>query len=186
MYGMINLAIQEFLSERYGQPVWQSIKEQAAPSVDHFLTMEQYSDEVTRALVLKASEITGKSAEVTLDDIGEYWIGFALRSGYGELLAIIGKSLPEALNNLDNMHTRVGLIFPDLRPPSFWCTDVDDHSLVLHYQSERPGLAPMVPGLVRGLGTLLNTSVSVQHIVRREDAADHDQFLVTFGAMSRD
>jgi heme-NO-binding protein len=180
MYGMINLAIQAFLSERYGKPVWQSIKEQAAPDIDHFLTMEEYSDDVTTALVLKAAEITRESAAVTLDRIGEYWIGFALRSGYGELLSLIGTNLPEALNNLDNMHTRVGLIFTDLRPPSFWCTDVQDHSLVLHYQSERTGLAPMVPGLVRGLGQFLQTSVSVQHVVRREEDADHDQFLVTF------
>jgi hypothetical protein len=38
------------------------------------------------------------------------------------LLDIIGSNLPEVLNNLDNMHIRVALAFPDLRPPSFWCS----------------------------------------------------------------
>ena len=73
------------------------------------------------------------------------------------MLDIIGSNLPETLNNLENMHTRVALAFPDLRPPPFWCTDVDDHSLILQYLSERGGLTPMIPGAVRSLGRLFDT-----------------------------
>ena len=83
------------------------------------------------------------------------------------------------------MHTRVALAFPDLRPPSFWCTDVDEHSLILHYLSERQGLAAMIPGTVRGLGRLFDTEATVRQVASREDGADHDQFLVTFHAKSQ-
>ena len=38
-----------------------------------------------------------------LNELGEYFTGYAKRSGHGELLDIIGSKLPEALNNLDNM-----------------------------------------------------------------------------------
>jgi hypothetical protein len=179
MYGMVNLAIQGFLTERYGQAVWETVKQQVAPDLDHFLTMEQYPEEVTQGLVAAAAEITEKPMHELLDDIGEYFTGYAKRSGHGELLDIIGGSLPEALNNLDNMHTRVALAFPDLRPPSFWCTDVDEGSLILHYLSERTGLAPMIPGAVRGLAGMFGTDVVVRQVVSREDGADHDQFLVT-------
>ena len=169
MYGMVNLAIEGLLTERYGHSVWQTIKDRAAPGIDRFLTMEQYPDEVIQGLVAAAAEITG----------------YAQRSGHGELLDIIGSNLPEALNNLDNMHTRVALAFPDLRPPSFWCTDVDDHSLILHYLSERTGLTPMIPGAVRGLAGMFGTEVVVRLVASREDGADHDQFLVTYNAKSQ-
>jgi len=181
MYGMVNLAIQEFISQRFGDPVWQDIKKRAAPDISHFLTMEQYPDDVTVGMVNVAAEITGEVLPSLLDAIGEFWVEFALRSGYGELLRIIGTTLPETLSNLDNMHTRVGLSFPDLKPPSFWCTEVTDHSLILHYQSEREGLGQMVPGTVRGLAAMLNTTASVQQIADREDGADHNRYLVTFG-----
>jgi len=181
MYGMVNLAIQEMFTKRFGETVWQEIKERAAPGIDHFLTMEQYPDDVTQGMMMTASEISGDSIMALMEDVGEYFVGFALHSGYGELLRIIGTTLPETLSNLDNMHARVGLSFPDLRPPTFWCTDVDEHSLVLHYQSVRDGLGPMIPGTVRGLATMLKTTATVEWIASRTDGADHDQFLVTFG-----
>jgi hypothetical protein len=130
---MVNLAIEGLLTERYGPSVWQTVKDRAAPGIDRFLTMEQYPEEVTQGLVAAAAEITGRPMDEMLNELGEYFTGYAKRSGHGELLDIIGNNLPEALDNLDNMHTRVALAFPDLRPPSFWCTDVDDHSLI------RPG-----------------------------------------------
>jgi hypothetical protein len=144
--------------------------------------MEQYPEDVTQGLVM--AEITGKPWMSSRRD-WRVFHRYAKRSGHGEVPDIIGKSLPEALNNLDNMHTRVALAFPDLRPPSFWCTDVDDHSLILHYQSERSGLAPMIPGTVRGLGRLFDTEATVRQVASREDGADHDQFLVTFAPMSQ-
>jgi hypothetical protein len=185
MYGMVNLAIEGLLTERYGQSVWQTVKDKAAPGIDCFLTMEQYLEEVTQGLVVAAAEITGRPMDEMLNELGEYFTGYVQRSGHGELLDIIGSNLPEALNILDNMHTRVALAFPDLRPPSFWCTDVDDHSLILHYLSERSGLASMIPGAVRGLGGLFNTEATVRQVASRGDGADHDQFLVTYNARSK-
>lgn len=181
MYGMVNLAIQGFISERYGETVWQEVKARAAPSIEQFLTMEQYPDEMTQGIMMAASEISGDNIAELMDNVGEYFVGFARHSGYGELLQIIGTTLPETLSNLDNMHTRVGLSFPELRPPVFWCTEVEEHSLVLHYQSVREGLGSMIPGTVRGLAAMLNTTAEIEWIASRQDGADHDQFRVTFG-----
>jgi len=82
--------------------------------------------------------------------------------------------------NLHALHSHVAAGFPALRPPSFWCTDVGDGQLRLHYQSEREGLAPMVVGLVKGLGGVFNTPVTVSHVVPR-GSGTHDEFHVTYG-----
>jgi len=42
MYGMVNLAIEGLLTERYGHSVWQTVKDRTAPGIDRFLTMEKY------------------------------------------------------------------------------------------------------------------------------------------------
>jgi hypothetical protein len=43
------------------------------------------------------------------------------QEGYGDLMDMSGETLPEFLQNLDELHARVGVIFPKLQPPSFDC-----------------------------------------------------------------
>jgi len=56
--------------------------------------------------------------------------------------------------------------------PRFRLIDVDDKTMRLEYHSTRQGLAPMVVGLLRGLGIRFNTTLDISH-TRRED---HDEF----------
>ncbi|MEM7343572.1 MAG: heme NO-binding domain-containing protein, partial [Chloroflexota bacterium] len=149
-------------------------------STDEFLSMEQYPDADSVALVVATAEIQDRDPAAVLEEIGEYWIEFALNSHYGDLLRISGDTLPEILMNLNNLHERIGQAFPNLDPPSFWCTDVAENSLTLHYVSNRAGLTPMVAGLIKGLSNMLNASCTVTQTVALADGAHHDEFLVTF------
>jgi hypothetical protein len=72
-------------------------------------------------------------------------------------MATGGRTLREFLLNLPDLHTRVALIFPELRPPEFACSEVTANSLRLHYRSTREGLTPFVVGLVEGLGGMFQT-----------------------------
>ena len=71
---------------------------------------------------------------------------------------------------------RVALLFPNLCPPRFACTDVTEHSLALHYHSHREGLAPFVRGLLSGLAQRFGESPDVQHVQKRSEGASHDIF----------
>jgi Haem-NO-binding len=96
------------------------------------------------------------------------------------MMDMSGDTLPEFLENLDNLHARVGVSFPKLQPPSFECSDIEEDSLSLHYRSNREGLAPMVFGLVKGLGTRFDTEVDITQTQSRDDGAEHDEFLVKY------
>ena len=109
-----------------------------------------------------ASEVLGLSAEEVLKAFGEHWVLYTGKEGYGEMLKMAGNTLPTFLQNVDNLHTRVGHLFPGMTPPSFRCTDIRENSLRLHYYSTRPGLAPMVIGLVNGLAVMFK-SFSAPH-----------------------
>jgi hypothetical protein len=176
MYGMVNLAIQEFLCGHYGSDIWAATRSKSSMEIDHFLTMEQYPDQLSFDILTAASDLVGEPVSRLLEKLGEYWIGFAERSGYGELMDVLGNDLFEALQNLDNLHTRVGFAFPDLLPPSFWVTELHGDSLVLHYQSARVGLAPMVIGLVKGLGRRYSQNVGIEQI--DSPGSDHHRFKV--------
>jgi hypothetical protein len=88
--------------------------------------------------------------------------------------------LPEFLQNLDDLHARVGVNFPQLTPPSFEAEASEPGTMHLHYHSQREGLAPMVIGLVEGLGDRFDTPVEVDQLACRSEGADHDVFEVRY------
>lgn len=192
MYGMVNRAIRECITDHHGEDVWAKALKGSKASDDDFVRMQHYSDEVTVSLVVATAEHTGKSVDEILEEVGVFWIDFALKSDYGPLLRQSGKTLPEVLASLDALHSRLEQAFPDLTPPSFWCSDADESQTqalaegqeapVLHYLSERDGLSAFVKGLVRGLGKMLSTDCSIQQTASKADGAEHDEFFIEYSS----
>lgn len=180
MYGLVNKAIEDMVCTQFGEKTWKEIKQKAELEIDTFISMEGYPDDVTHKLVKAASEVLGLSSSEIMQAFGEFWVKYTAQEGYGEMMEMSGDNLPEFLENLDNLHARVGVIFPKLKPPSFDCTNQTEETLSLHYHSDRQGLAPMVVGLVKGLGTRFDTEVYVTQTESREEGADHDAFLIKY------
>lgn len=166
--------------QSFGQEIWQEIQQKAGLAIETFISMEGYPDDVTHRLVKAASEVLGLSASEVMQAFGEYWVQYTAQEGYGEMMDMSGETLPEFLENLDQLHARVGLIFPHLQPPSFDCTDQTEDAMNLHYRSQRAGLTSMVVGLIKGLGSRFNTEVKVTLVESREQGANHDEFLIQY------
>ena len=83
----------------------------------------------------------------------------------------LGNSLPEALENMDNLHSRLAMSYKSLKAPSFWCTQKTDSSLVLYYFSKRQGLTSMVQGLVQGLAKRFELKARVSLLSTEESQA---------------
>ena len=180
MYGLVNKAFEDLVRSRSGEDTWETIKRNSGVDIDVFVSMDTYPDDVTYKLVGAASEVLGLSVEEVLKAFGEHWVLYTGKEGYGEMLKMAGNTLPTFLQNLDNLHTRVGLLFPGMTPPSFRCTDIREDSLRLHYYTTRPGLAPFVIGLVNGLGVMFKTEIDITQTHSRSQGADHDEFLITY------
>jgi hypothetical protein len=182
MYGMVNKALQDMVSSRQGAAVWEQVCQRAGVHDELFLSNQPYPDELTYRLVGATAEITRWPVPELLAAFGEWWVLDTAAKGYGALMAVTGQSLGEFLHNLDHLHTRVAMIFPQLRPPQLTCTDLTPHSLELHYVSSRAGLTPFVVGLVHGLAKRFSVPVRVELRASREQGADHDILLVDWSA----
>jgi Haem-NO-binding len=178
MYGMVNRAIEEMVTENFGEATWEQIKTAAGVDVEMFISNEGYPDDLTYRLVAAAAQILEMPAEDVLEAFGIYWILHTATEGYGDLMDAGGHSLGEFLGNLPGFHARVALIYPNLKPPTFRTTDVKPTSLHLHYFSSRPGLQPFVIGLVKGLAKKYDSAVQITTLRSRETGADHEEFLV--------
>lgn len=177
---MVNKAVEDLVVTGFGQESWNAIKLRAGVEDDVFLSNESYPDSLTYDLVEAASEVLGMEAREVLVAFGEHWVLVTGKQGYGSMMEAGGRTLPEFLINLPTFHTRVAMIFPNLQPPRFSCTDVTENSLVLHYHSHRPGLTYFVVGLLQGLGKMFLSPTSVEVTRRKSDGADHDEFLVSW------
>lgn len=182
MYGMVNKSLQSMVSDRYGADVWGRIKKRAGVDIDVFVSNAGYPDDITYGLIGAASETLNVPARTMLEEFGKYWVLVTARAGYGDLLYSGGKTFRDFLINLPAFHNRVCLIFPELQPPEFSCSEIEANSLRLHYHSKRPGLAPFVIGLIRGLSEMYDTAAQIEHISSREDGAEDDVFRISWQA----
>jgi len=180
VYGLVNKAIQDFAVTAGGEDAWERIRERAEVEALAFVSMQSYPDELTYRLVGAAAEVFDRPADELLRDFGRHWILYTGREGYGPLLQNAGATLREFLHNLDALHARVALSMPDLHPPSFICEDAGEGRMTVRYFSERTGLAPMVVGLLEGLGALFGQDVRVTHVAARGASHDPEEFLVSY------
>lgn len=182
MFGLVNKGIEEMVCSQFGEDIWENIKEKAEVDEVTFISMDSYPDEMTYRLVDAASEVLNISATDVLEAFGQYWVLFTAAEGYADLMSITGDNLPEFLQNLDNLHGRVGLSFPDLNMPGFQCSNLKSESLDLHYYSNRPGLTPLVIGILKGLGKRFDTEVDVQHVSGKKDGKNYEELAVVHKA----
>ena len=176
MYGLVNKAIQDFVTREHGVDAWDRIRTAAEVNVVEFVSMCPYPDGLTYRLVGAAAKELGTSGDAVLEALGEHWIRFSAEEGYGELLHMWGTDLETFLGHMNDLHARISMVFPDLRPPRIRCGRSDEGRLLVHYESEREGLAPFVRGLLRGLGKRFEQPVQVERDAGRSADAGHDVF----------
>lgn len=178
MYGLVNRAIEQLVVSMRGEAAWERVCARAQVDNEGFVAMCPYHDDVTYRLVGAVSEELGLTPPKVLEAFGEYWVLYTAEEGYGELMRAGGTDLRAFLGNLNDMHGRVEGVFTKMRLPRFRVEDLGPDDYLLHYESERAGLAPMVVGIVRGLARRFDQEVEVEHLHLRGDGGAHDTFRV--------
>jgi hypothetical protein len=179
MYGLINMAIKQLVLDNFGESGWQKVLQESQVKLNYFELLTVYDDDLTYKLVHGACKVSGKKPEEILTLFGGYWINYAVSAGYEPLLKLFGPTFKDCLLNLNRMHDHMGAMMPGLIPPEFEIeNEVSDHELHLLYTSKRPGLAPMVDGLLVALGKRYGVeSLEIKHLGKTEDNKS-DRFLV--------
>ena len=180
MYGIVNKAIQDLVTETFGEDKWEAVKEKSAVDVDFFLSNEPYDDSITYKLVGAAAEVLNIPAGEVLQAFGEWWVLKTGKEKYGGLMEAGGNNLKEFLVNLPLFHNRIMLMYPKLTPPEFKVSDVEENSIHVHYHSEREGLQEFVRGLMSGLGKMYEVEVGVELLQSRSDGSSHEIFKVSW------
>ncbi len=183
MYGLINKALKQFTEEKYGEETWNQVMQSLEIFDDTFPKFEYFSDDITYQIVGKLSEETGTSAEQLLQDIGKFWLKFIAIKEYENILRLGGNNFRQFIARLNRVHAGVQEKFPELQPPQFFLTDVEENSFVLHYHSQRDGLLPLVIGILKGLAEKFNVDVKMRTLRTKEQGHDHDEIAIIYASI---
>ena len=180
MYGIVNRAIQDLITENFGASEWEAVKERSGIDIDYFLSNEPYDDAITYKLAGAASDVLGLTVDQVLFAFGEWWILKTGKEKYGGLMEAGGKNLREFLVNLPQFHNRIMLMYPKLTPPEFQVSEAMDNSIQVHYHSKREGLQQFVQCLLSGLAKMYNTDASIELLQSRAEGNTHEIFKVSW------
>lgn len=164
MYGMVHTAARSMVVETMGEPAWLNVLDQAALSGEYFISGQNYSDEVTFAIIRAISKVSGIEVPALLRSFGEFWIKYAAQSPYGAMFRVGGEELDTFLTNLNRMHASIHSTMPASRMPSFEVLRKENDRIDVLYASDRSGLCPFVEGLMMGLMQHFGHSGHVTHV----------------------
>ena len=164
MYGLVNKAMQELVLRNHGEEMWKRIRSKAGLEDEEIIGLKSYPDSLTYDLVRIGSEELGVKPEELLEFFGEHWITHTASSGYENVLNLGGNNLTDFLHNLNVIHVKITHLMPSMVPPSFKVKNESAKRIELLYFSDRPGLQPMVVGILRGLGRRFDLDVNIRNL----------------------
>lgn len=179
MYGLVNKAIEDLICKEFGEDKWDEILEDSGIDIDGFISMDNYDDDITYSLVESISKILKLSSNQVLETFGKFWTTYTAAKGYKDILLMTGNNIEEFLFNIDELHSRITVTYPEMVPPKFTAYKITDNHFELEYRSKRTGLAPMVIGLLEGIGDRFSKNVSVSQIATIDDnGVDKFSFII--------
>ena len=183
MLGLINNAFCDYVRKHSGEEAWRRIEDRL--ETRFFIGIEDYDDQTTLALAAAAAAEVGLPQDGVFEAVGEHFARTTVARDFGILLNAGGKTFPEFLRELPEIQTRVELIYPSLKAPTFSVDDDRDGGLTLLHHTARKGLAPLLAGILRGLAEVFGTRADVSWSTEGDGAAPHHAFRVHWGAQAR-
>ena len=151
MYGMIHKGARHAVIKTVGEEIWQKCLSTSQLSEEHFISAVHYSDVATYSLVEAISIECRLTIKQVLHSAGRYWIEYAAQAGYGNIIRLTGRTLPEFIINLDRMHASLKRTLTNAVLPSFELISADTDRLEIIYRSQRDGFEPFVAGIFVGV-----------------------------------
>jgi len=115
--------------------------EAKCPNKTNFIKYDNYSDAQSFALLDASCKVLNLSMDVLLEIYGGYFMEYVREEGYLNMLVMMGTSLRDWLNNVNDLHTHMKLSLLNAKFPDFFCTDDEEEdgvheSMIFHYYSQ--------------------------------------------------
>ncbi|KAF8376554.1 gcy-36 [Pristionchus pacificus] len=152
MFGFIHESVRVLIVRTYGEEMWSNVLVRSGfESGKENIVNHYYKDSDTYLLIDSVSVLTKMTREQVWETYGGFLIEYTMEVGWDELVRSMSPNLKGFLDNLDSLHYFIDHVVykANLRGPSFRCEENTDGTITLHYYTGRPGLYPIVKGVIR-------------------------------------
>lgn len=166
MHGLINRAIQCFVTDSYGSDKWVEATRFADLDFVEFESMLVYDDEITPRLLDAIGQILNRPRSDVMEDMGTYLVSHPNVEALRRLLRFGGVTFVEFLHSLDDLPDRARLAVSDLNLPRI---EVRDHSpthFSLICESPIDGYGHVIMGILRTMADDYGALALLEHTGR--------------------
>ncbi|TCM86161.1 heme NO-binding domain-containing protein [Rhodovulum steppense] len=151
MHGLVNRAIQCFLSETYGRECWTRVARAAEVDPGGFEAMMSYADELTEAVLESAVARLDLPREMILEDLGTFLVSHPDLEPLRRLLRFGGETFLDFLFSLDDLPERARLAVPDLELPELELAEDAEGGFAIRCKGSWPGAEFVLQGMLRAM-----------------------------------
>lgn len=151
MHGMVNRALQQFLTVTYGPETWHEIATQARVPADGFEAMLRYDDRLTMACFQAACAVLHTHPNALLEDVGTWLVTDNTLEPLRRLLRFGGSDFLDFLHSLEEISDRGRLAIPDLEMPVIELEPQGRADFRLRARWDLPGIGPLLLGCLRAM-----------------------------------
>lgn len=151
MHGLINRAIQAFVTSTYGGDRWNEVMDQAGLGFRDFEAMLIYTDEQSNKMLSAMEMVIKRPLAEMLEDMGTFLVSNPQVESLRRLLRFGGVNYVEFLHSLDDLPGRARLAVSDLHLPGLELLEQAPGQFELVCQPGLPGYANVMVGILRAM-----------------------------------
>jgi hypothetical protein len=170
MLGIVNRAIECFLSDTYGA-AWADIAQALNLGTPSFEALLPYDDALTGRLIAEAERRIGKPREELLEDLGIYLVSHPRYAALRRLLRFAGVTFEDFLLSVDEIPDRTRLALADLHLPTVRVHAMGEDSFAIWCGPGLPGFAQVLAGCLRAMADDYGALVTLSLIPEVESGA---------------
>ncbi|ARE39615.1 hypothetical protein RGUI_1474 [Rhodovulum sp. P5] len=167
MHGLVNRAIQYFISTTYGPELWDRIARDAGAESRGFSALLNYSDAMTGALISSAAESLNQPRSMLLEDLGTFLVSDPSLEPLRRLLRFGGETFSDFIYSLEDFPERLRLIVPDFPVPELELQEDGGGSFLLRSRNGMECCIHVMEGMLRAIaddyGALVLLEVEEAH-----------------------
>lgn len=147
MHGLVNSAIQGFVTDTCGPPAWERVLHIAGTGHSGFDALEVYDDHVTARLLGSVERVLGKPLSHILADIGSWLVAPRHPDTVRRLLRFGGEDFTEFLHSLGELPDRVRLAVEGFELPAIEVSELEPQAFSIRLTGTR-GYGHVLYGLL--------------------------------------
>ncbi|MEM6887071.1 MAG: heme NO-binding domain-containing protein [Pseudomonadota bacterium] len=163
MHGLVNRAIQRFVTDSYGAVQWQAAAERADLGFTEFEAMWSYEDALTTRVLAAVSDVLDRPYDELMEDIGTYLVSHRNVEALRRLMRFSGLDFHDFLQSLDELPDRARVAVPDLELPKIELHEVRPDYFELHCAGPVPGCGYLLMGILRTMADDYGALVYLEH-----------------------